>query len=304
MSATALESLASSSAAATIRGASAVKPKRGRRARNRMIVNAVVVVFAFMWIIPVYWMLNSAFQSDQALQSTDSTIFPTSPTLENFTTILNDQSFWSAMGVSLSAALICVVATTFASLLAAFAASRYSFMGKRGLIVAILVIQMIPAEALFISQYRMLDGWHLLNSVGGLSLLYIGGVLPFVTWMMRGYVDGVSPSLEEAAMVDGCSRLSAFARITLPLLAPGIISTSVFSFLHAWNEYTLALVILSDNSSVTLPIWLQGFQQGLKDTSWGGVMAGSTLIALPVIILFAFVQRGMNQSLASGAVKG
>lgn len=301
MSATALETPASRS---TARDASAVTAKRGRKSRNRMIVNAVVVVFAFLWIIPVYWMLNSALQSDAALQSTDTSIFPTSPTFENFTTVLKDQSFWSAMGVSLSAAVICVFATTFASLLAAFAASRYSFMGKRGLIVAILVIQMIPAEALFISQYRMLDGWHLLNSVGGLSLLYIGGVLPFVTWMMRGYVDGVSPSLEEAAMVDGCTRLSAFARITLPLLAPGIISTSVFSFLHAWNEYTLALVILSDNSSVTLPIWLQGFQQGLKDTSWGGVMAGSTLIALPVIILFAFVQRGMNQSLAGGAVKG
>lgn len=301
MSATALETPASRSAA---RAASTVKAKRTRKSRNRMIVNAVVVVFAFFWIIPVYWMLNSAFQSDAALQSTDTSIFPTSPTFENFTTVLKDQSFWSAMGVSLSAAVICVVATTFASLLAAFAASRYSFMGKRGLIVAILVIQMIPAEALFISQYRMLDGWHLLNSVGGLSLLYVGGVLPFVTWMMRGYVDGVSPSLEEAAMVDGCTRLSAFARVTLPLLAPGIISTSVFSFLHAWNEYTLALVMLSDNSSVTLPIWLQGFQQGLKDTSWGGVMAGSTLIALPVIILFAFVQRGMNQSLAGGAVKG
>lgn len=145
---------------------------------------------------------------------------------------------------------------------------------------------------------------HLLNSVLGLSILYIGTIVPFIAWMMRGFVDGVPIELEEAAMVDGCSRVGAFCRVTLPLLVPGIISTSVFGFLFAWNEYTLALIVLSKDSSVTLPIWLQSFQQGLKATDWGGVMAGATLIAVPVIIIFVLVQNKISKGMVAGAVKG
>lgn len=172
------------------------------------------------------------------------------------------------------------------------------------MIIAILIVQMIPAEALFISQYRMLDGWGLLNSVFGLSILYIGTIVPFITWMMRGFVDGIPIELEEAAKVDGCSAVGAFMRVTLPLLAPGIVATSVFGFLFAWNEYTLALIVLSKDSSVTLPIWLQSFQQGLKSTDWGAVMAGATLIAIPVIIIFLVVQNKISQGMVAGAVKG
>ena len=172
------------------------------------------------------------------------------------------------------------------------------------MIISILIVQMIPAEALFISQYRMLDGWGLLNSVIGLSVLYIGSIVPFITWMMRGFVDGIPIDLEEAAMVDGCTRLAAFRRVTLPLLVPGIVATSVFGFLFAWNEYTLALIVLSKDSAVTLPIWLQSFQQGLKATDWGGVMAGATLIAIPVIIVFVLIQNKISQGMVAGAVKG
>src|SRR5690625_171971 len=208
-----------------------------------------------------------------------------------------------ALGVSVGAASLTVVVTVFASLAAALALARFGFRGKKGLIIAILVVQMIPAEALFISQYRMLDGWALLNSVAGLSLLYIGGVLPFVVWMLRGFVQGIPVDLEEAAMVDGCSRVQAFFRVTFPLLAPGLVSTSVFAFLHAWNEYTLALVVLTGDMQ-TLPLWLRSFQQGLQGSDLGGVMAGSVLIAVPVMILFAFVQNRMSSGLVSGAVKG
>lgn len=271
---------------------------------GKIAVNAILVITSLFWLLPVYWMVNSAFQTERNLLSSPPKLIPAPLTTEHFTKVLSSPAFHSALLMSLSAAVITVVATTLCSLLAALALARFNFRGRRTLIVAILVIQMIPAEALFISQYRMLDSWALLNSVAGLSLLYVGGVLPFVTWMMRGYVEAVPEELEQAAMIDGCTRIQAFMRVTLPLLAPGLVSTSVFAFLHSWNEYTLALIVLSRDSAVTLPLWLQSFQQGLQGSDWGGVMAGSTLITIPVLILFIFVQNRMSTGMVSGAVKG
>lgn len=271
---------------------------------GKIAVNAILVITSLVWLLPVYWMVNSAFQTEKNLLSSPPKLIPAPLTTEHFAKVLSSPAFHSALLMSLSAAVITVVATTLCSLLAALALARFNFRGRRTLIVAILVIQMIPAEALFISQYRMLDSWALLNSVAGLSLLYVGGVLPFVTWMMRGYVEAVPEELEQAAMIDGCTRIQAFMRVTLPLLAPGLVSTSVFAFLHSWNEYTLALIVLSRDSAVTLPLWLQSFQQGLQGSDWGGVMAGSTLITIPVLILFIFVQNRMSTGMVSGAVKG
>ena len=271
---------------------------------GKIAVNAILVITSLMWLLPVYWMVNSAFQTERNLLSSPPKLIPAPLPTEHFAKVLSSPAFHSALLMSLSAAVITVVATTLCSLLAALALARFNFRGRRTLIVAILVIQMIPAEALFISQYRMLDSWALLNSVAGLSLLYVGGVLPFVTWMMRGYVEAVPEELEQAAMIDGCTRIQAFMRVTLPLLAPGLVSTSVFAFLHSWNEYTLALIVLSRDSAVTLPLWLQSFQQGLQGSDWGGVMAGSTLITIPVLILFIFVQNRMSTGMVSGAVKG
>ena len=271
---------------------------------GKIAVNAILVITSLVWLLPVYWMVNSAFQTEKNLLSSPPKLIPAPLTTEHFAKVLSSPAFHSALLMSLSAAVITVVATTLCSLLAALALARFNFRGRRTLIVAILVIQMIPAEALFISQYRMLDSWALLNSVAGLSLLYVGGVLPFVTWRMRGYVEAVPEELEQAAMIDGCTRIQAFMRVTLPLLAPGLVSTSVFAFLHSWNEYTLALIVLSRDSAVTLPLWLQSFQQGLQGSDWGGVMAGSTLITIPVLILFIFVQNRMSTGMVSGAVKG
>ena len=271
---------------------------------GKIAINTILVITSLVWLLPVYWMVNSAFQTEKNLLSSPPKLIPAPLTTEHFAKVLSSPAFHSALLMSLSAAVITVVATTLCSLLAALALARFNFRGRLTLIVAILVIQMIPAEALFISQYRMLDSWALLNSVAGLSLLYVGGVLPFVTWMMRGYVEAVPEELEQAAMIDGCTRIQAFMRVTLPLLAPGLVSTSVFAFLHSWNEYTLALIVLSRDSAVTLPLWLQSFQQGLQGSDWGGVMAGSTLITIPVLILFIFVQNRMSTGMVSGAVKG
>jgi N,N'-diacetylchitobiose transport system permease protein len=163
---------------------------------------------------------------------------------------------------------------------------------------------MIPAEGLFISQYKMLDTLQLTNTVLGLTGLYIAAVLPFTIWTLRGFVAGLPIDLEEAAMVDGCTRVGAFFRITFPLLAPGLVATGVFGFIQAWNEFTLALVVMTNAEKRTLPVWLSTFTDVNRGTDWGAVMAGSTLIAVPVIIFFLLVQSRMVAGMTAGAVKG
>jgi N,N'-diacetylchitobiose transport system permease protein len=163
---------------------------------------------------------------------------------------------------------------------------------------------MIPAESLIISTFRVLDGWALVNTIVGLTFVYIALVLPFTIWTLRGFVNGVPADLEEAAMIDGCSRTGAFWRVTFPLLAPGLVSTGVFAFIQAWNEFVFALVIMTRPESQTLPIWLRSFVQATKATDWSVVMAASTLMAIPVIIFFLLVQHRMASGLMSGAVKG
>lgn len=271
---------------------------------QRSTYTTIAVVFALLWIFPIYWMLNSSLQTDEELYGSGVTLFPVSLFTGNYGRVLTDQSFWSAMGVSATVTVLAVGVAVITAILAAAAVSRFRFRTKGAIIVTILVIQMIPAEAMFISQYRMMDSWDLINSALGLALLYAGHSIPITIWMLKGFIDGIPYELEEAAQVDGLSRFGAFARVTLPLLAPGLVASSIFAFLSAWNEYTLALVIMKDSAAATLPLWLRRFNVSYEATDWGGIMAGSALIAIPVIIVFLIVQGRMATGLVGGAVKG
>lgn len=271
---------------------------------RRSAVNIAGLAFGVLWLFPVYWLVNNSLVTDDTLQSRTPSFLPLDFTWSHYETVLNDGRFWSALRMSLGTALIVVVAALVFAFFASIALSRFRFRGRRIVIISVLVIQMIPAEAMFISQYKMIDSWHLLNSVLGLSLLYVGASVPFTIWMLKGFVDGIPIELEESAMIDGCSRMGAFFRVTFPLLGSGLVASGIFAFLAAWNEYTLALVLLSSDTSKTLPLWIQGFSGQNQATDWGGVMAGSTLMALPVIVLFVIVQKKMAQGLMAGAVKG
>lgn len=275
----------------------------GQRPVLRVVASAVAVLFGLVWLFPIYWMVNTAFLTDAQIQQRVPTLFPLGGTAGNFGVVLTSPAFYSALRMSLAIALLVVLAAMVFGFLAALALSRFRFRSRTSLIVAVLVIQMIPAEALFVSQYRMLDGWGLLNSVAGMTLLLLGASVPFTVWMLKGFVDGVPVELEEAAMLDGCSRMGAFVRVTLPLLGSGLVASSIFAFLAAWNEYTLALVTLTSNEARTLPLWLATFSGQNQVTEWGRIMAGSTLMAIPVVVLFMTVQRRMASGLTAGAVK-
>ena len=275
---------------------------RARRTTGRVLLNLAALVVIVCSVFPVYWMVNTALLPGSAASSATPHLWPDQFTLRNFQTAFDD--FLPALGVSVAVTVITVVTAIVFAFVASIAVSRYRFRSRKAFIISILVIQMIPAEAMIVSTFRVLDGWNLLNTVIGLSAVYIAMVLPFTIWTLRGFVGGVPVDLEEAAMIDGCSRAQAFWRITFPLLAPGLVSTSIFAFIQAWNEFVFALVIMTRPESQTLPIWLRSFVQATKATDWAVVMAGSTLMAIPVVIFFLIVQGRMTSGLVSGAVKG
>ena len=282
-------------------------PTRTRRGRPVRTVLAIVgIVVAVLWLFPVYWMVNSSLLPNVVLTSSTPTFLPLGATLGNFATVFSGGSFFPALGMSLAIAAIVVVVCLVFAFLAAVAISRFRFRGRTSFLLVVLFVQMLPAEGLFIAQYKLLASVDLLNSVIGVSVLYIGAVVPFTIWMLRGFVAGVPAELEEAAMVDGLSRTQAFLRITFPLLAPGLVASGGYAFLQSWNEFTTALVTLPDNASQTLPLWLRGFiqQSASRAIDWGQVMAASTLVAIPVVIFFLIVQGRMTSGLVGGAVKG
>ncbi|MGG5259047.1 carbohydrate ABC transporter permease [Phycicoccus avicenniae] len=277
-----------------------------RSRTSRVVLTALALLVSAVWAFPVYWMLNSAFLPNVVLQSTTPTFVPFGGSFDNFGVVVGDPAFGRALAVSLVVTLTTVVAALAVAFLGALAVSRFRFRGRTSFVLALLFIQMLPAEGLFIAQYKMMSELGLLNRSLALAVLYTAAVVPFTIWMLRGFVAGVPAELEEAAMVDGLSRTQAFLRITFPLLAPGLVASGVYAFLQAWNEFTVALVVMTEEQSRTLPLWLRGFVQASasRETDWGQVMAASTLVALPVIVFFLVVQGRMSSGLVGGAVKG
>ncbi len=276
-----------------------VRRRRGGWALNLAAVGVIAVA-----VFPVYWMVTTSFLRGVDISAPEPTLTPIGGTLDNYRKVFDRGTFPQALANSLAVTLATVVLALLLAVLAAFAVSRFRFRGRKGLVATVLVVQMVPPEAMVISLFKVLDGWQLINTILGLTLVYLVFVLPFTIWTLRGFVSGVPVELEEAAMVDGCSRLGAFWRITFPLMAPGLVATGVFAFIQAWNEFVFALVILNRPERQTLPVWLQAFNEGAKGTDWGGVMAGSTLMAIPVVVFFLLVQSRMSRGLTAGAVKG
>jgi N,N'-diacetylchitobiose transport system permease protein len=280
---------------------------RPRKRRHRVLLNLAAVVVFLCSVFPVYWMVSTSFLPNRRIRQPDPAWLPTSPTAGNYRRALVEESqfpFLDALRNSLFVTLLTVVAALLLALLAALAVTRFRFRSRRAFIITILIVQMIPGEAMILSIFRLLDGWALTNTVIGLTMVYVATVLPFTIWTLRGFVSAVPVELEEAAMIDGCSRLRAFFTVTFPLMAPGLVATGVFAFIQAWNEFVTALVVMNRPESLTLPVWLRSFKQVNSGTDWGAIMAGSTLMTIPVIVFFLLVQARMTSGLVSGAVKG
>ena len=283
-----------------------------RRVASRVGLNLLALLVFVVMVFPVYWMVSTAFKIGPDIFGYTPTWFPYHPTLANFGDAIHRQYFWRDVENSLIVVGVVVSLSLALAFLAALAIAKFNFYGRRAFIVIIIAVQMVPLNALIIPLYVLMS--HLgtvggvrhvvgINMLGGVIVTYLTFVLPFTIWTLRGFIQGVPRDLEEAAMVDGTTRFGAFVRVLLPLVGPGLVATSIFAFIQAWNEYIIAYVFLSSPEKQTLTVWLASFTTN-RGIAWGPLMAGATLTALPVVVFFLLVQRRIAFGLTAGAVRG
>lgn len=265
-----------------------------------LTVVAVVALLVFT-LLPAFMMISTAF--DKRSDDGSRNVIPTQLTWEHFSFVLDEGGFTTYLRNSFIVGISTVVISGLLALLAAVAVARFRFRFRTSILVMVLVVQMVPLEALVIPMFIQARQFGLLNQLFGLTVVYVAFSLSFAIWMLRGFVAAVPAEIEEAAYVDGASWGRMFRSVLLPLVAPGLVATSIFSFITAWNEFIFAITFMQEESKYTAAAGLKGFF-GIYNDDWGAVMAGSTLITVPVMVFFVFVQRRLAEGLVSGAVKG
>jgi len=261
-----------------------------------------VLVFAVM-MFPIYWMVSTALKPGTEILSLTPYWVPNPITFDNFKTAIAVPFFWNDVVNSLVVVLTVVAISIVLAFLAAVAVARFGFRGRSAFIVMVIAVQMVPLNALVIPIYLLLDSVGQVDSLLGVIAYYMAVVLPFMIWTLRGFVANIPAELEESAMIDGCTRVGAFFRITFPLVGPGLVATAIFGFIQAWNEYIVAYVLLSSPNNQTLTVWLASFTTN-HGPQWGPLMAAATLTGLPVVAFFLVLQRYLAGGLTAGAVKG
>ena len=266
----------------------------------RLIVLLPVMIFV---AFPFYWIITTSLKTTEQISQRESIFWPQPATLDQYRSLLQDTPFvtWllNSAFVAASATLVSVALAS----LAAYALSRLRFRGAGLLTTLLLITYLLPGTLLFIPLYQTLTSLGVINTHAALILTYPTFLLPFATWVLMGYFRSIPVELEEAARIDGASRLYIFWRITLPLAAPAILSVTLFAFTNAWNEFLFAFVFITSESLRTLPIGLQSLVVG-DILPWGKLMAASLLTTIPVAVLYIYAQRFLAEGLTVGAVKG
>jgi arabinogalactan oligomer/maltooligosaccharide transport system permease protein len=264
---------------------------------------AVLVAFSAFALYPISQIVTIALRPGNQLLSTSLAVIPPGATLANFRTLLTQTPFlrWLANS-SIIAVAVTLTGVALAST-AGYALSRFRFMARGAMLNGLLVTQMFPATMLLLPLYLILIKLHLINSYLGVIIIYSATALPFCIWQLKGYYDTLPIELEEAAGIDGASRWQSFYLVILPLAAPAVVITALFSFMTAWNEYVVAALMLQDVELFTLPVGLRMFQANMS-TQWGLYASGALLVSIPVVLLFLLLSRYLISGLSSGAVKG
>ncbi|NUS15109.1 MAG: carbohydrate ABC transporter permease [Streptomyces sp.] len=280
------------------------QPLRRRVRARRVPLNLAALLTLAVSVFPVYWMVVTAFKPSADIQSDTPSFLPLHPTLSHFGTAVHSPGFGTFWRNSLTVTLGAVLMSLVVALLAAFAVGRMRWRGRRAFLLMVFVAQMAPWEALLIPMYVIARDTDMLDRLSMLTLVYFMTTLPFTIVTLRGFLAAIPVELEEAAQVDGCTRPAAFRRVTFPLLAPGLLSTSLFGFITAWNEFAFAnTLIIKNQDARTLPVWLSSFGN-VFGTDWGATMAASSLFMLPVLVVFLVLQNRVTSGMTAGAVKG
>jgi len=279
-----------------------------RRAQRTLLlaftyVFLIGVVVLTLW--PIAWTLSTSFKTTGDLFATPPQWIPLRPTLQPYLQLFapgNPFATWyrNSAIVGLFTVLLGLLLAVFAG----YALSRFKFRGSSAIMLFILSSQMFPVVLLLIAIYIIFRDLDQLNKLTGLVLAYMAFALPFSVWMMKGYIDTIPTEMEEAALIDGCTRLQVLFKITLPLLAPAVVSVGVFNFLVAWSELMFALTLNTSDATRTFPPGLIIRYAGQYQSLYNEMMAGSMLVTLPVILIFIFLQRYVVEGMTLGAVKG
>jgi N,N'-diacetylchitobiose transport system permease protein len=279
-------------------------PRRRRSLRSRAPgAHVLALLLALIWAFPTYWMVNSAFKTPDNLTSVVPQFLPSPVSLDAFIRAFLKPGFLTSLGNSLLVAVCVVIASIGVGFLATAALTRFRFFGRKAILITILAIQMIPSIALLIPLFLTFRDANMLNTYWALMLAYLASALPFSIWVLRGFFQSIPEEIDEAARLDGAGDMRVLRSIYFPLVLPGLISTAVFTFIEAWNDYIMAYILLQEQAKYTLPVWLVSFNQD-TGIDYGGLIAASVLFSIPVVVFFLFVQRNLVAGMSGGAVKG
>ena len=282
------------------------EPRRTRNVRSALRVlasYAVLGIFSLIALFPVLQIVTISLRPADRLLSTSLEVIPKNASLANYLALFTERPFFLWLANSTFVALVVTTTGVVLASTCGYAFSRFSFAGKKIGLLGLLVTQMFPATMLLLPMYIMLVMIHLINTYMGIVIMYSATALPFCIWQMKGYYDTIPTSLEEAGRIDGCNQFQAFLKIILPLAAPALVITALFSFMTAWTEYVVAAQILQDTDMWTLPLGLKSFESNMG-SEWGLYGAASVIVTIPVVILFLSLSRWLVSGLTLGSVKG
>ncbi len=277
------------------------RSRRGRP-RRRPILWVGLSILVIWSLFPVYWMLVTALKTDLAIYR-DPNLWPARPVMDQFSKVLSQTSFFLFMRNSLIVSVAVTVLATIIGVLAAYAISRLSFKGRSLMARSVVVTYLVPASVLFIPFFQMLSQAGLIDTLQGLMVVYLTFTVPFSAWMMMGYMLNLPAELDEAAMIDGCTRLQSLVHVILPMMLPAMAVVALFAFTNCWNEFLYALVFIGRDSQKTITVGLMGLARG--DTlPWGVMMAGALMGSIPPVLIYAVSQKWVVSGLSAGAIKG
>ncbi|MCD6553431.1 MAG: sugar ABC transporter permease [Anaerolineae bacterium] len=276
---------------------------RGDSPFKRLLIHLTLIISCIIAVYPVLRVLSVSLRPGDRLLSTSLAIIPQDASLENYVRLLTEKAFllwvWNSLVITVATAIIGVILAA----TSAYAFSRWKFPGREPALIFLLTTQMIPAAMLMVPIYIMAARLKLINTYIGLTIAYCVSSVPFSIWILKGYYDTIPIDLEEAAEIDGCSKITAFLRVLLPLSTPALAIVFLFNFMTAWNDFLLARIMLQKESMLTWTLGLQRLQ-GQFQTEWGMFAAASILVMVPVMSLFLYSSKWLVSGLTLGSVKG
>ncbi len=277
---------------------------RAGRERAGVALRLLLLLPMLLFVLfPFYWVFITAFKSDLQIQRYTSIYWPAPWTLSQFRTLLVETQYVLWFRNTILVAVSTTILSVSLAALAGYALARLKFLGASTLTTVLLITYLLPSSLMFIPLYRILTNLGLVDSFGALIVTYPTFLMPFATWVMLGYYRSIPEDLEDAAMIDGATRLGAFLRVTLPLAAPALLTVTLFAFTNAWNEFLFAFIFITKETLFTLPVGLQQLVFG-DIYPWGQLMGASLLMAIPVVIIYTYAQKYMVEGLTAGSVKG